>query len=138
MLDASVAAKLVLVDEPLRAQAVWWVTEHDQRRLQLVVPELFWTEIASLLRQAVARGRLAPASAQAAFASTLELALVTVGGPELAANALELGLACSHSCYGMIYAALAIRLGTHVVTADERWVRAAGTRLPLRWLGSGW
>ncbi len=173
MLDASVAAKLVLCDEPLRAQAVWWLAEHDQKRLQLVVPGLFWTEIASLLRQAVTRGRLTRASARAAFESTLGLELVTVTGPELAGKALERGTAallrtpsrwsgcgrnslggnarplCSgrvqvaslgidfnHSCYDMVYAALALRLGTHVVTADERWVRAAGTRLPLRWLGS--
>lgn len=136
VVDASVAAKWMLREEPLAE-----VAEHLYDRIldgsvQAIAPDLFWPEMANFFWRAVMRGRMAVAKAEADLADLRLLDLVTVASAGLCEQALRWSVEFEHPAYDMVYAALAADLGIEVVTADERFVRAVGSRLPVRWLGT--
>jgi predicted nucleic acid-binding protein len=56
VLDASVAAKWLLPvsDEPLALEAIALFVQFSEGKLQLYVPDLFWSEMANVLWKAVA------------------------------------------------------------------------------------
>jgi len=62
--------------------------------------------------------------------------MTTIPSAPFCDQALQWSLRYGHRAYDMIYVALAAQLGTEVITADEHWVRAVGSRLPVRWLGA--
>jgi predicted nucleic acid-binding protein len=92
--------------------------------------------MANFFWRAVMRGRMAVAKAEADLADLRLLDLVTVASAGLCEQALRWSVEFEHPAYDMVYAALAADLGIEVVTADERFVRAVGSRLPVRWLGT--
>lgn len=137
VLDASVAGKWLLpgAREPLQAEAEGVLRGLAGHEIQASVPCLFWAEMANLLRKATQQRRTIPEAAQAGLNEVQSLGLNTVHALNLAGRALELSCRFGCSAYDMTYVALALELGVDFITADARLVRAAGTRLPIRWLG---
>ncbi len=91
---------------------------------ELHVPSLFYVEIGNALWMKVRRGELSSADAESVFAKIAALSIVRHPDAPLAPAALSLAFQTQRSVYDCIYLALAVQLGTQVVTADERFWNA--------------
>lgn len=125
MIDASVAVKPVLFDEPLVASAIAVITLAGRRpSRRWAMPDLFDVECANVVAKAVRHGRLGLDQAE----SALRLLCTTPGrrvtSDLLVEAALTLALSLSLSVYDACYAALAVLLDVPLVTADARLVAA--------------
>ena len=138
VLDANVAAKWVLPaeNELLVEQALILLERYETGAVQLIVPDLFWSEIANLLWKAVQQKRLASSSAYEALTALRERRLPSHSSVALLDYALELAIAYEHSAYDCIYVALAASSETELITADRRLATVFGSRLPVKWLGA--
>ena len=137
VLDASVAAKWFLPreGEPLAEEALSLLRRYADGEIQLIVPDLFWAELANILWKAVRIGRISEKAAADALSALLRLDFPTVSGRELAEDALAIALSAGRTAYDAMYVALAMKRGSTFVTADERLVNALATHWPVRWLG---
>jgi predicted nucleic acid-binding protein len=138
VLDASVAAKWFVPGEaePLTDQALGLLQLWDNGAIAFVVPDLFWAEIGSVLAKAVRRGWISGANGEEAISRLRASNLPTVRCRQLIAEALPMAVERGSSVYDSVYVALALRLQTSLITADERLVNTLGSRFPVRWLGS--
>lgn len=136
VLDAGVAAKWYLADEPLGGQAIEVFRGFQNGDTGLMVPDLFWPEFGNVIWKAVRQQRIEIEDAKRAITSLAGEVIPTVPSQPLLSTAFA--IACSHgrTVYDSIYVALALEAGREFLTADERMVRALGTRYPVRWLGS--
>jgi len=138
VLDASVAAKLWLKDEPGWEVAKALVTQAREDRLRLYAPAIFPHEVCNLLSRA-ARGpvggprtpRLAAAAAKAAAEELLSLP-IRIEPFDLAAvrDAMALSLSFGKPFDDMSYLALAEALDIPWITADERILLANPPAFP--------
>lgn len=137
VLDASVAAKWYLPrsTETLTEQAFELLNGHVERRVHLAVPDLFWAELGNLLWKAWRQGRLGVESIRRAVANARELGIAGVPSEDVLDQAVALAMATERSVYDSLYVALAMRLNTEVITADERLFNTLGAYFPVRWLG---
>jgi predicted nucleic acid-binding protein len=138
VLDASVAAKWFLrgPDETLVEEAAaildGWVSD----RLQLIVPDLFWAEMGSILRKASRLGRIPKVSAREALAALVEQKLCTFPTLPLLNDAYTIAESFDRSVYDALYVALAIASNYVLVTADEKLANAVAAHFPVKWLGA--
>jgi predicted nucleic acid-binding protein len=51
-------------------------------------------------------------------------------------QAFQIAVDYDRSFYDSLYVALALTAKTQLITADERLVKALGSRFPIRWLGT--
>ena len=115
MLDASVVLK-------------WFVPEvHSDaaRRLldaphQYLAPDLLFPEAGNAIWEKVRRGELTMAEAQRLVADLSRVAVDTIATRGLIADACALANATGQSVYDSTYLALAVRLDTQLITADDR------------------
>jgi predicted nucleic acid-binding protein len=137
VLDASVAAKWFLprAGEPLAEEAVALLRRHADGDIELTVPDLFWAELGNILWKAVRVGRIPEKTAIQALMDVLHYGLPTVGGRELAEDALAIALSTGRTVYDATYVALAVQRDSILITADERLVEALATHWPIKWLG---
>ncbi len=128
VVDASVAAKWLLpaAGETLRDEANHLLERYVERDLQLLAPDLIGAEIGNVLWKAVRRNRISAANAETSLRRFTELSI----------PALQISITCGRSFYDSLYVALAHTTRTELVTADERLVKALGSRFPVRWLGA--
>ena len=70
-----------------------------------------------------------------AASNARELGLVGTPTCQLLDQAMEIATAVQRSVYDSLYVALAMRLNTDLITADERLFNALGAHFPIRWLG---
>lgn len=136
MLDASVAARWFIGDAPLRAEAFAVRQEH-----RTVAPNLLLTELANALWKYVRTGAIDVEDAIEAVMAVGDDAILTADAHLLEA-AQRLSGEWDHAVYDCLYAALAIREGLPLITADEKLVRklSGAPRLnliPLSTYGSG-
>lgn len=134
VVDASVAVKwLVKEDGSDRAEAL--------KAEDLHAPSLIRIEVANVLRTLATSGRLEDAEALQALDLFLD-APVRLYEPTdaLMRGALAFALRLEHPIYDCLYLALAVELGTRLVTADRRFHRATerladteGLVVPLDW-----
>ncbi len=138
VLDASVAAKWAVpgILEPLAEQADDLLRQYTHGQLQLLVPDLFWSEIANALWKAVCRGRISAATADEALAKMIARDFPTVSSRDVLDRALTIAVQFDRSVYDSVYVALAVARKTHLITADERLANALAARLPVKWLGA--
>ena len=118
VVDASVAVKwLVKEDGSDRAEAL--------KAEDLHAPSLIRIEVANVLRTLATSGRLKDAEALQALDLLLD-APVRLYEPTdaLMRGALAFALRLRHPIYDCLYLALAVELGTRLVTADRRFHRA--------------
>ena len=105
-------------------------------RVGLLVPDLFWIEIGSILWKAARKNRISENTAFDGSSQLNNSGISTAATRHLVEDALKIAIAFDRSIYDSVYLALAIERGRILITADERLVRAVASRLPVRWLGS--
>ena len=88
---------------------------------ELNVPSLFYVEVGNALWMKTRRSELTPADAETIFSELSALPLLRHPDAPLGATGLSIALQTQRSVYDCIYLALAIQLGTQVVTADARF-----------------
>jgi predicted nucleic acid-binding protein len=138
VIDASVAVKWLplFAHEPHVVEAERYRVRSDSGEVALLVPGLFWLEVASILWKAARRGACLPIEAETALNSLRGLDLSTFYSDELLPEALALGLRHNRTVYDCLYVVLAVRLHAQFVTADEKLANALSAKLPVKWLGA--
>ena len=142
VVDASVATKWHLPDEPDADRALALLRRYIDGDLQLVAPRHIRAEIPSAITvatHAIVRGqqqpRLTPDRAAIAIADFLALTVPTVEDDQLVMAAYAVAQQYGCAFYDGLYLALAQRLGVRFILADERFYRLI-RHLPLVvWLG---
>ena len=106
----------------------WFVPEiHSEaaRRLlasphEYVAPDLLFAETANTIWKKIRRGELALEEGQRLVADISRIAVETVSCRALAEDAHALATATGRTVYDALYVALAVRLNTRLITADDR------------------
>ena len=136
VVDASVVVDLVAPDvggdAPARVLFGRWASDGTEP----AAPGLLWLETSNALLTGIRRGRWSGADADAAQARLERIPLQRSDVASDLARAFELARRYDNwPVYDMVYVALAERLGTELVTADQRlsdrlahlgWVRGIG------------
>jgi predicted nucleic acid-binding protein len=138
VIDASVAVKWLPLfkNEPLVGQARHYLDRRSAGEISVVVPDLFWAEVSSVLWKAARRGTCDPDEATLALSTLQEQELPAVPSRILVESALNIALKYGRSLYDCLYVALAVRSNAELVTADEKLANALAAYLPVKWLGS--
>jgi Predicted nucleic acid-binding protein, contains PIN domain len=136
VLNASVAVKWLLADEPLVPEARKLLQEFQEGVWEeLIVPEFCLREVANALWVAYRRGRITEEEARIGWFSLLQLNLRILPDPPLS-DVLDFALRFGVPVYDSIYIVLAQREGCPLLTADERLFQAVADSLPfVQWLG---
>lgn len=136
VIDASVAAKWVLPKENLAGEAAELLAGYGKGEIAFAVPDLFWAETANILWKAARLGRQTPARTELGLQELLSLALPTIPSVGLVSAAFRLAIAYDRTIYDSLYLALAVKLSTRLITADEKLARSVAAHLPVDWLGA--
>ncbi|SRR5579884_303843 len=135
--DASVAAKWSFVEE-YSSQARALLRGALEQLEPIVAPPLLPSEVANIIRQRQRQGQVQLDEARALLAQFLTMPIALQAPETLYDRALV--LADQHSLpavYDAHYIALAELLGATLWMADQRLLRAIGSRLPfVRWIGA--
>jgi predicted nucleic acid-binding protein len=115
----------------------WFVPEiHSAKARRLlaapheyVAPDLLFAETANTIWKKIRRKELTAEEGQRLVADIDRIAVETVSCRSLAEDARALANATARTVYDCIYVALAVRLKTHSITADDR-LEAALRRFP--------
>jgi len=136
--DASVAVKWLLPEkvETLATEALSLLDRCGKNEIQIIVPDLFWVEFASVLWKAIRRGNFPKASADAALASLKRFDFPTVPSLKLLDSAFQIATAFERTVYDSLYVALAVQAKAQLITADERLANSLAARFPVKWLGA--
>ncbi len=136
MLDASVAAKWFLPDEPFSAIALELLRSATAGTTEFIVPDLFFSECGNILWKAARRQRLSAEETLAAIRVIGDLETLTVPAGGLLEKTLQIARSYDRSFYDSLYLAVAVQQQGHLVTADEKLANATAAYLPVRWIGS--
>ncbi len=138
VVDASVAAKWFLPEsgEPLADRAVALLNKYDKKEVQLVVPDLFYVEIASAIWKAVRIGRIPGVFGDQALGLLTQREFVTVPSLKLLDKAFQIATAFERTVYDSLYVALAVHSNAQLITADERLANSLAAHFPVKWLGA--
>jgi len=138
VLDASVAVKWFLPEkvETLATEALALLDRCGKNEIQVIVPDLFWVEFASVLWKAIRRGNFPKDSADAALASMKRFNFPTVPSLKLLDRAFDIATAFERTVYDCLYVALAVQSHAQLVTADERLANSLAACFPVKWLGA--
>jgi len=119
VLDASVVVKWLVPETH---------TDAARRLLQqandYLAPDLVFAEVTNVIWRKMRRGQILPAHAQSLAIDLETIAVETIPCRLLARDAYSLAATTGQSPYDALYVALAVRLDTQVITADERLVHA--------------
>ena len=122
--------------ETLGTEARALSRQSGKNEIQIIVPDLFWVELASVLWKAIRQGNFPQDSADAALESLKRFDFPTVSSLELLDEAFQIATAHGRSVYDCLYVALAIQNGAQPITADERLANALAARFPIKWVGA--
>ena len=137
--DASVIGKWMLPAEreELHLEAQVWAERYERGELSIIVPDLLWIEVASLLWKAVRNSRITKDEATMAIVELRERELTTIEStPGLLDAALDIALSYNTSVFDSIYVALAKKTNTLLITADRKLANTLAGSYPVRWLGA--
>ena len=123
VVDANVVIKLFLVEPSSEGADALFGHLADTPAACFYVPDLLYSECASVLWKYVRRFGYPLASAQQDMADLIRLPLRVASTADLAEDALSLAAAADITAYDASYAVLARRLRLPLVTADEALVR---------------
>jgi len=124
VLDASIVIKWFVPEIHSDAARRLLAYRHDY-----IAPDLLFAETANAIWKKVRRGEVSPRDGERLVADIGRVAVDTVPCRTLAADAYALASASGQTAYDAMYLALAVRLDTRMVTADER-LTAAVASLP--------
>lgn len=131
VIDASVAVKWLLQDEPQSETALAVLEDFANDRIALLAPAHLEYEVANAIRSAVRRGRLEPSAGLRALQFFLALAVPTVSGDVLLLNALTTALELDCALYDALYLTLADHAERPLVHADNRLRNTLAGGFPL-------
>jgi predicted nucleic acid-binding protein len=123
VVDASVVIKWYVPEADLAAA-------HALRApgVRLAAPDLLFVETANVLWKLVRRGEMPSSEAIEIIERIAASPFATYSNESLARDALDLAIATGLTAYDASYVALAARLATHCLTADQKLMRrVAGT-----------
>lgn len=137
VVDASVATKWHLPDEPDADRAHALLTRFLRGQLRLVAPQHIRSEVPSAITVATRgrQARLARAHGDAAIDEFLAVALPTVEDDQLVRAAYAVAHEYGCAFYDGLYFALAQRLGVRFILADDRFYRLIRHLPFVVWLG---
>jgi predicted nucleic acid-binding protein len=137
VVDASVAAKWIFpgTQEPLAQQADDLLRSYKRGHVELVVPDLFWSEIANFLWKGVRRRQISAAIAESSLLTMTTHDLPTLPAQKILSEALSIAMDFDRSIYDSIYVALAVDQKGALITADEKLANALAAYFPVKWLG---
>lgn len=130
VVDASVAAKWHLPDEPDAHLAVALLADFREGRTALVAPGQLRFEVPSAIRNALRTNRLTSPEGRAAISTFLAWQIPTVDNGELIEAGYDQALRFGCSLYDGLYLALAEFVDCPLVFADLRLRHAIGSRFP--------
>ncbi len=138
VVDANVAVKWLelFAKESLVREASQLLARRVNLAVEMLVPDLFWPEVGSVLWKAVRRNECTQEDAGRSLSLLEDLHLQTVPSRPFIAPALEIAIRYGRSVYDSIYVAVARELGLELVTADEKLANALAGHLPVKWLGA--
>lgn len=138
VLDASVVAKWFLPgrDESLVAEALETLRRYSSGEIHVVVPDLFWAEMGSVLWKAGRSSRVTGSAIQNALSILRELRFTSFPIKPMLDSAFAIAAKFNCSVYDSLYVAAAISSDTELITADEKLANALAARLPVKWLGA--
>lgn len=119
VVDACVAAKWIVSEEQSPAALDFLSRNHT-----LVVPDLFFPEVGSVLRKKCRRGELSDEDAEAALGYLLAIPLEAYSAQPLMAQAFSFSGRWACSVYDAVYLALADRQACPMVTCDDKFIQA--------------
>jgi predicted nucleic acid-binding protein len=122
--------------ETLGTEALALLRQSGKNEIQIIVPDLFWVELASVFWKAIRRGNFPEDSADAALESLKRCDFPTVPSLELLDDAFQIATAHGRTAYDCLYVALAIQTGAQLITADDWLANALPARFPIKWLGA--
>lgn len=125
VLDASALLRLYLADGPLPPTLEAVMERGCRSEGVLLIPDLCWLEMTSVLARQITRELLCDAEAQELLEELQRLPLRTMATTDLCLSALKLAQQQGLSVYDATYLALAQRHGAVLLTADERLGAAA-------------
>ena len=95
-----------------------------------VAPDLLFLEVGNALWKIVRRGHLSADEGQRLIGDIASVVVESVPTRGLIGDACTIAMASGQTVYDSAYLALAVRLDTQMITADQRFARAIGA-LPL-------
>jgi predicted nucleic acid-binding protein len=119
VVDASIVIKWFVPEVHSDAARRLLAYSHDY-----IAPDLLFAETANTIWKKVRRSEVSPRDGERLLADVGRAAVETVPCRALAADAYALATATGRTVYDAMYLALAVRLDTQVITADERLARA--------------
>jgi predicted nucleic acid-binding protein len=133
VVDASVAVKLYLRsdDEELQTKATRLFDQYVEGVIDLLVPDLFWVEVANVLWKNVQRRRISADTAHTALAAIRMSNPKTFPSDALVEDPLGIAITFGIPVYDALYVALAQRASAPLVTADQRLANAMGAHFPV-------
>lgn len=113
----------------------WFVPEvHSDAARQLLqttdqylAPDLLFPEVGNVIWKKVRRDELSPRQGRDLALDISKVAVETVPARSLFEDACDMAIATGLTVYDATYVALAARLETKMITADERLVRTAAS-----------
>lgn len=136
VIDASVAAKWFLPDEPLAAEALDLLRDAVAGLTDFIVPDLFFSECGDILWEAARQKRLTGDETVAAIKIIGQFQPLTVPAAALLEETLQIARNYGRTFYDSLYVVVAAKQRAHLVTADEKLAKATAADLPVKWLGS--
>jgi len=115
VVDASVVIKWFVPE--VHSDAARRLLEHNH---EYVAPDLLFAETANAIWKKVRRGELSSRQGQRLVTDLGAIAVETISCRALATDAHAMAMATGRSVYDAMYLALAVRLDTRMITADER------------------
>ncbi len=122
VVDASVVIKWFIPE--IHSDAARRLLEQDH---QYFAPDLLFAETANVIWKKVRTSQLSPVQGAQLIADLAAIAVETVPCRPLAHDAYSLATAMGRTVYDALYLALAVRLETQMITADERLANALAT-----------
>ena len=138
VLDPSVAVKWAfpVANGTLTNEALRLFQRYRDGEIDFIVPDLFWAEMANVLRKAARRGGWTRLDAETVTGDFARCGFATVPSLELLSEATAIAFSHDRNIFECLYAALAVQARANLITADERLANALAARFPVKWLGA--
>ena len=104
--------------------------------MDILVPDIFWAELGSVLLKSLRLGRCSDSTARLAITSMMELPFPTTPSLNLFESAFRIATTFGRPFYDCLYVALALESNAPLITADEKLVNSLATHFPVKWLGA--
>ncbi len=125
VIDASVVIKWFIPETHSDAARQLLMSAHEY-----FAPDLLFAETANTIRKKIRRGELSVEDGPRLVADVGRVAVESVSCRTLAEDAHALANTAGQTVYDALYVALAVRLETSLITADDR-LAAALSRVPM-------